>query len=134
MDTASVVSSFVFVVPGVWLNGDTWDFVIQHRGPDTTYNVDITFIDEDRMRNAQQHPNEPAQTHLHYPEISPHKSGIAKQLLWKPVVPDHEHYQVVIESRKTNIFQVLNIERINSKWVWETRITDTDHANKTLLE
>jgi hypothetical protein len=40
--------SFVFVVPGVWLNGDTWDFIINHRGPKTSYRTEILFVDQDR--------------------------------------------------------------------------------------
>ena len=125
--------SFVFVVPGAWVNSNEWDFMVQHRGPETVYNVVITLMDEDRFGRPYQ-PSDPPQMRIEFPEISPHKSGFSKQFLWKPVVPDHEHYQVVIESRKANLFQVLNVERVNGQWVWATRIADTDHGNKILLE
>ncbi len=41
--------SFVFLIPGAVLNGDTWDFVVNHRGPEAVYDVDILFEDQDRF-------------------------------------------------------------------------------------
>src|SRR5437899_168637 len=28
--------SFTFMVPGVWLDGKTWDFIVNHKGPKTS--------------------------------------------------------------------------------------------------
>ncbi len=35
--------SFVFLTPGPLFNGDTWDFIVSHRGSKTSYNVSDSF-------------------------------------------------------------------------------------------
>ena len=130
----SISPSFVFVVPGVWVNGDTWDFIVKHRGPKTVYNAKLTFTDEDRIRAFSQHPQDAMYVQLDFPEINPHKSGVAKQFLWKPLIQDDEHYSVIIESRNTNFFQILEIKMVDGKWVWATRITDLNRDHKLILE
>jgi len=48
--------TFIFVTPTFWIPGDTWDFVINHRGPKTSYSPQILFVDKDRqdyMRHTQ---------------------------------------------------------------------------------
>ena len=83
--------SFVFLIPGVWLNGDTWDFIVNHRGREPLYNVEIVLVDEDRAASLRaQGAITPAdvateQTVVRFPEIHPKGGGstFVKQILWK---------------------------------------------------
>lgn len=98
--------SFVFVVPGVWLNGDTWDFIVNHRGPKTNYTVEVLFVDEDRKKRVVAARStlssadiESYEKIFRYPEISPqgHGSIFATQFQWRPLNPEHEHYGLVAD-------------------------------------
>jgi hypothetical protein len=45
--------SFVYISPSVLLNGDTWDFIANHRGSKSSFNVQVLFIDDDRKDYAR---------------------------------------------------------------------------------
>ena len=123
--------SFVFVKPGVWLNNDTWYFILEHRGTEPVYNIEIIFTDEDRRRafaadNSRLDLARQTDTILNLPEIDPGNVGYAKYFLWKPLVPEHEHFEAFISHRSGHAKQSLRIERIDGQWRFATRVVDTD--------
>jgi hypothetical protein len=133
--------SFVFVVPGVWLNGNTWDFIVNHRGPDPSYHVEILFADLVKKKQVigNRTSISPAdinsyQAILNYDEIDPKGRGsiFAKQFLWTPPVADHEEYSIEITWRDGSVHQDLQIERVNEKWFWATQIKDRE-SGKALV-
>lgn len=58
-------------------------------------------------------------------------SAFATQFLWKPSIPDHEHYDITITWRDGSVSEDLAIERIENKWLWA--MTVKDRANGTML-
>jgi hypothetical protein len=131
--------SFVYMHPGVWLDGKMWDFILNHRGPDTTHNVEILFIDKvarDRIieRANQNHTSLTPQDIESYqqiwraPEVNPKGRGriFAQQFLWTPQDADHERYELAIKSRDRTVNQELQIERVSEKWYWASKVTDSE--------
>jgi hypothetical protein len=118
-----IAPSFVFVKPGVWVNGDTWTFHIEHRGPEPVFNVELLFNDLVAKKDQS----------FTFAEIDPGNIGLAKYFTWKPTVADHEHYDILISSRNGHIQQTLRLERIAEHWRVATRVTDIDHK-RVLLE
>ena len=124
--------SFVFLIPGVWLNGDTWDFIVNHRGREPLYNVEIVLVDEDRAASLRaQGAITPAdvateQTVVRFPEIHPKGGGstFAKQILWKPFSPQHAHFSIVVSSRASKMVEDLRIERFGDTWLYRMTVKD----------
>jgi hypothetical protein len=100
--------SFIFVTPAFWIPGDTWDFLINHRGPKTSYSPQILFVDKDRqdyMRHTQPSLSiadiNAIQILLSFPDVNPrgHGSIFAHQFRWKLFAPAHAHFDVDITWR-----------------------------------
>lgn len=126
--------SFAFMAAAGVMNGNSWDFLINHRGPKSSESVQITFIDLDR-RDAilSQHPAvltpqdfNSYERILQYPEVNPHGRGqiFALQFMWTPLNLYHEHYTMEITERDRRVHQELQIERANGRWVYATQIRD----------
>lgn len=138
----TVRPSFSFVVPCVFVNGNSWDFCINHRGPKASHLVEILFVDLDRRREVLK--NNPAgitqnnidsyERLISLPEVDPKGLGhiFATQFLWTSAVPQHEHYSIDITSREERVHQDLQMELVDRKWVWATQITDADSGKKLL--
>jgi hypothetical protein len=130
--------SFVFVKPGAWLNNDTWYFILEHRGAEPVYNIEVVFTDEDRRKafasdNSKVELLKQSETTINHLEIDSGNFGQAKYFLWKPMTPEHENYSALISHRSGHVKQSIRIEKVNGQWAFATRVTDVD-KNKTLLE
>ena len=133
--------SFVFIVPGVLLNGDTWDFIANHRGSKSSFNVQALFIDEDRRNylSGSQTPLAPAdvssfQTLWSLPEVNPMGRGsiFAQQLLWKPFNLADSHFTVEITWRDGGVHEEIQIARVSEKWQYAMRVSDRE-SKKDLI-
>jgi hypothetical protein len=134
--------SFVLMVPGVILNGNSWDFIINHRGPKSSESVEILFVDKEREQDALKRSptylsSEAIQTYqriLRFPEVNPNNRGniFAKQFVWTPLVLDHEHYVIDITAKDRTVHQELQIERVKDKWLWATQLTDRESGRQLL--
>jgi hypothetical protein len=125
--------SFTFVVPGVVINGNGWDFIVNHRGKDPSFNVEILFIDDVKkdqvLKGKTSLTVEDINSYeniLRFPEIDPRGRGsiFATQFFWTPPVFEHEKYTVEITSREGSVHQQLQVEQLSGKWFWATQITD----------
>jgi len=127
--------SFTFLVPGAVLNQNSWDFIVNHRGPKSSESVQILFTDDDKKKAIlSEHPQSLTRQDinsymqiLNYPEINPNGQGqiFALQFMWTPLIFDHEHYTMEITDKDhQDIHQELQIERVNGKWFWATQITE----------
>jgi hypothetical protein len=133
--------SFVFAAPGVWLNEDTWAFLMNHRGPKTSYNTQILFVDQDR-KDALTHMQtslSPADINifqglLSFSEVNPMGRGsiFAQQFLWKPFSPTHSHFNAEITWRDGAVHQELEIAKRQEKWTYRMKVIDRD-SGKILL-
>jgi hypothetical protein len=127
--------SFPFLVPGVWVNSNAWDFIVNHRGPKPSYNVEILFVDDvkrDQVTKGKTSisPDElnSYQQILKYDEVDPKGRGriFARQFLWTPPIADHERYTIDATWRDGSIHQELQIERVDEKWFWATQIKNNE--------
>jgi hypothetical protein len=83
---------------------NAWYFIVAHKGKDPVYNVNVWFMDEDRLAafraDSRQtdllHESESA---FSYPEVDPTEPQVPIHFIWKVLVPDHEHYTVRISER-----------------------------------
>jgi hypothetical protein len=135
-------ANFVYIVPGVWIVTGGWDFVVNHRGPEPSFNVEILLVDEVKQKQVlaqgktllTQSDLDSYRLLLKYPEIDPKGRGsvYATQLLWTPPIADHERYAIEITWRDGSVHQDLQIERIDDKWFWATQIKDRE-TKKTLV-
>ena len=133
--------SFVFMVPGVVLNGNSWDFLINHRGPKTSESVQILFVDQDKQSEVlRSHSSlsgadlDSYQRLITYPQINPMGRGqiFAQQFIWTPPVFDHEHYTIEITAKDRSIHQDIQIERVQGKWLWATQVKDRETGKQLL--
>ena len=132
--------SFTFMVPGVWVNGKTWDFIVNHRGPKTSRSVEILFTDDDRKDTLKNRTSISAadiqqyQQILNYPEVNPMGRGhiFATQFMWTPLLADHEHYSLHITATDRTVHEELQVERVNDKWYYAVEVKDWETQN-TLL-
>ena len=127
--------SFAFIVPGVWINDNTWDFIVNQRGPSEVYNADFTLTDRiklDRLRHTKTSftRNDIASylAKIHIDEIDPKGRGNwdTRYLLWTPDIPEHEHYEITITSRNGIFFEDLRIERVVKEWTWAMTLKDAE--------
>jgi hypothetical protein len=132
---ARLKPSFAFIVPGVVLNGDTWDFIANHRGPKSSSNVQVLFTDEDRKDYVTHSRTSltPADINSYQvlwtlPEVNPMGRGsiFAQQLIWKPFNLEHSHFTAEITWRDGSVHEELQIARINEKWQYAMRISDRE--------
>ena len=127
--------SFVFVVPGVVLNGDSWDFIVNHRGPKTSYSTQILFQDNDRfeyLRRTKQNltPQDlnSYQTLLSIPEVNPKGRGsiFAKQFRWRPFNFLNSHFTAEITWRDGGAHEEIRIARVQDKWKYAISLDDKE--------
>lgn len=134
--------SFVYVSPAAVFNGNSWDFVVNHRGPKTSYSVQIQFIDNDRLEAMRAKKQEftlddfkSIESVFSFPEVNPLGRGtiFAQQFIWTPYSLEHEHYSISITARDKLVYQELQVERVDGKWVWATQVKDQD-TKKLLID
>lgn len=115
---------FVFGVPLGDNDSDTWLMLLKHYGPDTVYNCEITFIDDDRKNIEHEwlvaHPEssflptgmfDPSQATLRIPEAGP--EGALPNFTWKPLDPNRQHYTVTISCRNGYFVEKWEVTRVN---------------------
>jgi hypothetical protein len=133
--------SFVYISPGVIFNGDTWDFIANHRGSRTSFSVQMLFIDEDRKDylSRTQTSFTPAdvtsyQTLWSLPEVNPMGRGniFAQQLLWKPFNLPRSRFTVEITWRDGGVHEELQIARVNEKWQYAMQVSDRESKKRLL--
>lgn len=132
--------SFVFLFPGAVMNGGTWDFIVNQRGPETLYAVEFLFIDEDKAAELRKRkeitPSDLAsmQQSFRFPEVNPKGRGsiFARQFLWKPSSFEHEHFSVEITTRNARFHEDMRIEKASGKWLEGITVKDAE-KNKILL-
>jgi hypothetical protein len=135
--------SFVFITPGpvvaVRSLNDSWDFIINHRGPKSSESVQVLFVDKDRQHDVLQRSTtlsrqdlDSYERMLNIPEVNPKNRGniFAEQFIWTPLVMDHEHYQIDITAKDRTVHQELQIEKVNGAWLWATQITDRESGKR----
>ena len=133
--------SFVFVAPGVVVNGDGWLFTVNHSGPKSSYDVDVFFRDADRLEqirkqgSASEAELQGMDKLLHFDEINPKGRGavFAREFVWKPLVLGHEHFMADVSCRAGHSHEDPYIERPAGKWEQAMVITDTENGGKVLL-
>jgi len=117
--------SFVFVTPGVLLNEDTWDFIVNHRGSKTSYNPQILFVDEDRLEYLRRTTKaltpedfKSYQLLLSLPEMNPKGRGtvFAKQFQWKPFSLTNSHFTAEITWRDGSAREEMRIAKVKKDW------------------
>jgi hypothetical protein len=126
--------SFVFVSPGPLFNNDTWDLISNHRGSKTSYTVQILFQDQDRLGYLRQtqptiSPSDFDSEQLlpSIPEVNPMGRGsiFAQQFQWKPFNLNHSHFDVNVKWRDGMVHEVLEIAKVQDKWVFLMNVTDS---------
>lgn len=133
--------SFVFAIPAVVVNGDTWDFIIRHEGEREVESVDLMFVDVEKLHFIQK--TTPPQTDvlpteysvlLHIDKMYPKGRGslFAKQFIWKPFSLDHEHYTVDVSASTGRFHEDLFVEKVEGKWTNAAKVADVE-TKKTLF-
>jgi len=132
---ATPLPSFVFAVPAVVVNGDTWDFIIKHEGEREVESIDLMFVDAEKLHAIQKAT--PPQTDvlpseysvlLHVDKMYPRGRGslFAKQFIWKPYTLEHEHYTVEISASTGRFHEDLFVEKAEGKWTDAARVEEID--------
>ena len=117
--------AFVFGAPLGDNASASWIMLIKHFGPETAYNCDISFYDNDRTNIEHlwlvAHPNNPypppgiadgASRHdVHLDEMNP--DGVGGHFIWKPLDPNRQHYTVSISCRDGVFTQTWDISRVD---------------------
>jgi hypothetical protein len=137
----SPMPSFVFAIPAVIVNGDTWDFIIKHEGEREVESIDLMFVDVEKLHFIQK--TTPPQTDvppteysvlLHVDKMYPKGRGslFAKQFIWKPFSLDHEHYTVDVSASTGRFHEDLFVEQVEGKWTNAAKVEDAE-TKKTLF-
>jgi len=125
--------SFVYVVPGVWLNNSTWDLIVRHHGPNPVNNIEIVFDDQDRHKQVAPtgklfNVNDIIKT-LHFDEIDAVEGVLAKQFLWTPLNPDSSTFSVAVASRQGRVDEMLKIVGHDGKdWQFAIKVSDSKNV------
>jgi len=130
--------SFVLVSPGPLLNGDSWDFIVVHKGSEKIESIDVMFVDADRLEHIQKAtapginvlPQEYS-IFLHIDQMFPKGRGslFAKQFIWKPFSLEHGHYRTDISASTGRFHEDLYIEKVKDKWQYAALVTDIDRQD-----
>jgi hypothetical protein len=128
--------SFVYVVPGVWLNNSTWDLIVRHHGPNPVNNIEIVFDDQDRHKEAARtgtpfNVNDIMKT-LHFDEIDAVEGVMAKQFPWTPLDPNSSTFSIAVTSRQGRVDETLKIVGHDGK-DWQFAIKVSDGLSKNVL-
>src|SRR6267154_2215889 len=133
--------SFVFVTPGPLFNGDTWDFIVNHRGSKTNYNVQILFVDDDRLEYLQRTTQSVTsqdmnsfQLLLPLSEVNPKGRGtiFARQFQWKPFSLGNSHFTAEITWRDGAAHEEIRIARVQDNWKYAIFLSDKE-SGKSLF-
>ena len=127
--------SFVLVAPGPLMNGNTWDFIVSHKGKQLVDSIDLMFEDIDKLDYLQHttpqgvavSPNEYSML-IHIDRMYPKGRGslFAKQFFWKPFSLEHGHYTIDISASTGRFHQELYIEKVAGKWKYGSNVADRD--------
>jgi len=127
--------SYPFLHPGVWFTDGRWDLIVNHRGPKTSYSVQILFVDEDRLEFLKRTKKsfDPAdlnsyQTTLSIPEVNPKGRGtvFAKQLIWRPFSPEKSHFTTEITWRDGRVHEDIRIARVQDNWFYAMSVSNPE--------
>jgi hypothetical protein len=114
-------ANFAFIVPGVVLYGPQkvgWLFLINRRGLDTLFNVEIYFRDMDLVnswtgrKSLNEEEVRSSEVILKYPEIDPGVGvGFAREFQWAPYNLEHSHFWTRISFRGGRIDEEFRVEK-----------------------
>lgn len=133
--------SFAFVTPGVVLKqqgGDRWLMVVNHRGSEPVFNVDIELTDVPRQEAAKRANDAngvaASSAVIHFPEIDQDGRGkvFAPQFPWKPFDWRHQHYVFNIATRGGQFSEDVYVERSERGWPSAMRVVDAEN-NRVVL-
>ena len=124
---------FVFGAPLGENDSSTWIMMLKHYGPNTAYNCDIVFVDEDRKNIEHkwllEHPESSflpvggvagqSQASFHIPEAGPERPPL--NFKWDPVDPNSQHYTISISCRDGHFVEHWEVTRVDG--VLRTKIT-----------
>ena len=124
---------FVFGAPLGENNSPAWIMMIKHYGPNTAFNCDVEFFDDDRKNIEHQwlveHPGSSflppggvvgqSQIRFQISEIGP--EGSSQKFEWTPIDPNNQHYTVGINCRDGAFVEKWEVTRVNG--VLRTKIT-----------
>jgi hypothetical protein len=125
---------FVFGVPLGANDSASWMMLLKHYGPDSAYNCDVAFFDDDR-KNIEHlwlvnHGSPPflplgqfdeSQKMLHIAEADPEGTIQLSGFNWSPIDPNSQHYTVSISCRDGVFVEKWEVMRVNG--VLRSRIT-----------
>jgi hypothetical protein len=122
VSTPSLV--FVFGVPVGDNDSASWVMILKHYGPNTAYNCDIGFYDDDRKNIEHEwlvsHPNVPyppaglageSQKLMRVDEANP--EGSIGSFQWNPLDSDSQHYTVSISCRDGVFVEKWEVTRVD---------------------
>ena len=133
--------SLIYVIPvGVWsANPVQWIMFVRRYGPASVHHPEVLFFDMKRAQRlaAQKSITEDQfkdeQTNLTFDEIDRIQNPILPEhFLWTPLDPDHQYYLVTLTLPEWQLFEGLAVEKMNSKWVYEMKVTDKSW--RTIIE
>lgn len=125
---------FVFGVPLGENDSPEWVMMIKHYGPETTFNCDIQFYDDDRKSIEHewltQHPNSSflppngvagkSQARFTFSEMNPEE--MHRSFRWFPINPNSQHYTVSISCRDGYFVEKWEVTRVNGVLLTRIRI------------
>jgi hypothetical protein len=126
--------SFIYVIPGVWSPSPKpqWVMTVRHFGPDSVLNTELLFVDKDRQEAIAKDPTigtADLDLRLHYDEIDPIESVMAKMFLWSPLHLEDEHYTIYGTSNKISTEEKLDIRQIENKWYYAMKVKNPKTGN-----
>ena len=115
----------VFGAPLGENDAPVWIMMLKHYGPNTAYNCDVAFFDNDRKNIEHQwlveHPNSSflppggvagkSQMRFHVPEAGP--EGSIDSFQWTPIDPNSQHYTVSISCRDGVFVENWEVTRVD---------------------
>lgn len=133
--------SFAFIVPGIWLTDGRWDFIVNHRGPKTSYSAELLLVDEDRREylaktQSSLSPADVNSFQLLVPlgDVNPKGQGsiFAKQIIWRPFSPLNSRFTAIITWRDGRVNEDIRVANVAGKWFYRMRVSD-EHGTSLLL-
>lgn len=114
---------FVFGAPLGDNDSATWIMLLKHFGPDTAYNCQVEFFDDDRKNLEHawlaKHPDSPflpagmfdkSQSSIYISEAD--KEGAIGSFQWSPLDPDRQHYTVSVSCRDGAFVERWEVTRV----------------------
>jgi hypothetical protein len=128
----SLTPSFIFAVPAFVVVPNGWGFVIKHVGPHVVESIDLLFTDSNKLERIQKTTDvtSPREYSIfqHYDKVYPKGRGalFARQLIWAPIVFEHERYAIDISASTGRFHEDLFIEQVDGKWVNAAKVEDME--------